>query len=112
MSDWLYLRVGCPVEGCKYNTPTYWIHSDCPKRSNQSLLQINSDGELRCSKCMRRKSLINWRFNCNSGNHGMKEALNLNRLLEILAIMAQLTNDQRFIAKLCLALSEMFKGRQ
>ena len=42
----------------------------------------------------------------------MKEALNLNRLLEILAIMAQLTNDHRFIAKLWLALSEMFKGRQ
>ena len=112
MSKWIYLHVGCPVEGCNYKTPSYWLHNNCPIRSNQSLIQINSDGNIRCSKCMHRKPLLNWRFNCNSGNHGMKEALNLNKLLEILAVMAQLTNDQIFIAKLCLAISEMFKGRE
>lgn len=108
IDDWIWLYVPCPIEGCNYKTETYWSHRNCPKDYLDHDVKINSAGYLKCNACEGKAELIKWRFDCGSGKHGFKEITNLNRLVEVLQIMAKATTDQAFIARLMLAISKMF----
>lgn len=108
IDDWIWLYVPCPVEGCTNNAETYWSHRNCPKDYLDHDIKINSAGYLKCNACEEAAPLIKWRFDCGCGNHGFKEITNLNRLVEVLQIMAKATTDQQFIGRLMGSISVMF----
>ena len=108
IDDYIWLYIPCPVDGCNNNYETYWAHSDCPFYNKGHDVQINSAGYLKCSACNKIGELISWRFDCGCGKHGFKEIKNLNRLVEVLQVMAKATTDQAFIGRLMGAVSVMF----
>jgi hypothetical protein len=108
INDWIWLHIPCPVEGCKNNDVTYWAHRNCPYSSKDHDVKINSAGYLKCNACNKKGELIRWRFDCGCGKHGFKEITNLNRLVEVLQVMARATTDQAFIGRLMGAVSVMF----
>lgn len=109
VNDWIWLHVPCPVEDCTDDKiPTYWAHRNCPKDYLDHDIKINSAGYLKCNACEITAELIKWRFDCGKGKHGFKEITNLNRLVEVLQIMAKATTDQAFIGRLMGSISIMF----
>ena len=113
VNDWIWLHIPCPVDECPNKSSKesyYWVHRNCSKHFN-SFMQINSAGYIRCGKCPHIGPLINWRFDCNF-NHGFKKITNLIRLTEVLMVMSQATNDQKFIARLMGSVSEMFLNQK
>ena len=107
VNDWIWLRIPCPCEGCTRNTEGYWAHINCPNNNNDHDLKINSAGYLKCEGCGIRSELIKWNFFCGN-RHGFELITNLNRLVEILQVMAKATTDQAFIGRLMGSISTMF----
>ena len=111
IDDYIWLYIPCPVDGCNNNYETYWAHLNCCpyyiyNRCHD--FKINSAGYLKCSACNKKAELIRWRFDCGCGKHGFKEIKNLNRLVEVLQVMAKATHDQAFIGRLMGSVSQMF----
>ena len=111
INDYIWLHIPCPVEGCPNNDVTYWKHSKCPYQDKDHDVKINSAGYLKCNACGTGAELIRWRFDCGCSGHGFKEINNLNRLVEVLQVMAKATNDQAFIGRLMGAVSVMFQNK-
>ena len=108
IDDYIWLHIPCPVEGCTNNEVTYWSHRNCPNQDKDHDIKINSAGYLKCNACNVKAELIRWRFDCGCSKHGFKEIKNLNRLVEVLQVMAKATTDQAFIGRLMGAVSVMF----
>ena len=106
-NDWIWLNISCPIEGCDNNIEEYWTHINCPNNKNENDLKINSSGYIKCEGCGIRSELIKWNFFCGN-KHGFKSIKNLNRLFEVLQVMAKRATDQTFIVRLMGNISIMF----
>jgi hypothetical protein len=108
VNDWIWLFIACPANGCDNNIETYWSHRNCPNSEKDHDIKINSAGYLKCNACNTTAALIKWRFDCGCG-HGLKEANNIFRLIEILQIMKHANRaDEKFIGRLMVAIGNMF----
>ena len=110
INDWIWLHIPCPSEECCNVIGQYWAHANCPNYNNDHDLKINSAGYLKCEACGIASELIKWNFFCGN-RHGFKSITNLNRLVEVLQIMAKATTDQDFIGRLMGSLSKMFLNK-
>ena len=108
IDDYIWLHIPCPVENCSNSEVTYWSHFNCPNYEKDHDIKINSAGYLKCNACNKTAELICWRFDCGCNKHGFKEVTNLNKLVEVLQVMAKATTDQAFIGRLMGSVSTMF----
>ena len=106
-NDWIWLHIPCPCDKCSENFEDYWTHINCPNNNNDHDLKINSEGYLKCEACGIRSELIKWNFCCGK-NHEFEPITNLNRLVEVIQIMAKATTDQAFFGRLLGSISTMF----
>ena len=60
---------GCPVLGCDGRRNFDWTHSVCGNR-----MEISVNADIRCKKCRKADSILNWNFACEGHTNEYKPA--------------------------------------
>ena len=105
INDEIDFNAPCPVQSCLNKTAKYqWVHAHCGGKQ-----KLNSNGELRCSRCNRRGLFVDWKFDCGDHDYEYASCQGILHAFTILSQIAVGPSQQLWLARTSKNIMEQFE---
>lgn len=78
----------CPVENCTNQKNIKWRHVGCNEKE-----YINTNAEIICTDCGRKKCFFDWKFDCGIHNNNYEPTHNEQKLIGAFSIIGRLSKS-------------------